>query len=393
RSGGARRRRSARGCGYHDAVRILVVANVAEDPNIGAAGTEYQTVAALRALGHDVDAVWADGVGRTIRHGNLNLLLELPRRYERVVAERLARAPYDVIHMNQPHGYRAARLVQRRWPRTAFFHRSHGFEPRVEEVLASRRGPDERSALRRAASSLIAPLVARHYRAIVRWADGHLVSSSDDRDYMIERYGVAPERVAAIPQAAPDEYLATPAPPMTEARLRRVLYAGQFAFVKAPMIVAEAMNRIGNEATFTWVCAREHHDRVRALLAPGLRVELRDWMPQSELRALYDASGIFLFPSFYEGFGKAPLEAMSRGACVVASRIGGMRDVIESDSGVLVEPGDAAATADAALALLRDLPRATAMSAAAARRARQYSWSRTAAEIAAFYRARVEAKR
>ena len=38
-------------------MKILVAADVPEDPNSGVAGTEYQTIQALRALGHEVDAV------------------------------------------------------------------------------------------------------------------------------------------------------------------------------------------------------------------------------------------------------------------------------------------------------------------------------------------------
>jgi hypothetical protein len=44
-------------------------------------------------------------------------------------------------------------------------------------------------------------------------------------------------------------------------RLRRVLYVGQFAFVKAPMITAEAISQLAaSEADlrFTWVCDRSH---------------------------------------------------------------------------------------------------------------------------------------
>jgi glycosyltransferase involved in cell wall biosynthesis len=51
---------------------------------------------------------------------------------------------------------------------------------------------------------------------------------------------------------------------------------------------------------------------------------------------IYDDHGVFLFPSFFEEFGKAFLESMSRGLVLVASNNGGMRDVIkEGQSGLL----------------------------------------------------------
>jgi glycosyltransferase involved in cell wall biosynthesis len=383
-------------------LRILMMADTPSDPNRGAAGTEVQTLHALRVLGHDVDAIWSDNLGRRIAHGNLHLLLELPRAYERAAINALQQKQYDVIHVNQPHGYRGARAVHRLSPGTAFIHRSHGFELHVEETLQPWRasfGGDERGALRRLASIAIAPLLRKHSRAIAHEADGHIVSSSLDASFLRQRLGVAAERIAVIPQAVPDSFLATEAPAMDPVRLGRVLYVGQFAFVKAPMIVASAMNSLAaadRNLRFTWVCDRSSESNIRALMTAEAneRMSIAHWTAQDALRDIYDAHGIFLFPSFFEGFGKAFLEAMSRGLCVVASDVGGMHDVIESGkNGMLVPPGDANAVADAALEIVRDPARAAAMSAAAAQTARAYSWERVARETAAFYQSRLSAMR
>ena len=80
----------------------------------------------------------------------------------------------------------------------------------------------------------------------------------------------------------------------------------------------------------TWVTSKLAHDQVLELLSETARprVALLDWMPQKELLDVYDNHGIFVFPSFFEGFGKAFLEAMARGLCVVAADNGGASDVI-----------------------------------------------------------------
>lgn len=372
------------------------------DPNRGAAGTEVRTMHALRALGHEVDAVWADDLGRRIQHGNLHILLEQPRTYERAAVMALRQKEYDVVHVNQPHGFRAARAVHRISPRTVFIHRSHGFELNVEEALKpwlGKLGSDERNVARRLATHALGPLLRRHSTAIAREADGHVVSSSLDAAFLHERMGVPSERIAIIAQAAPDFFLHDAAPPMTAERLRRVLNVGQFAFVKGPMIAAAAMNQLAAtnpELRFTWVCDRASEASIRALLSAEANalLEVVPWTTQEALRELYDAHGIFLFPSFFEGFGKAFLEAMSRGLCVVASDAGGMHDVITSGTdGVLVPPGDAHAIADSVLAIIRDPVRAAAMSAAAAVTARRYTWDRVARELTAFYESRLSAMR
>lgn len=382
-------------------LRILSMADLPEDPNAGASGAEYETIAALRRLGHEVDGVWRDEIAHRIKHGNLHIAFELPREYERIVRERLSRGRYDVVHVNQPHGYRAARLVRRRFPATAFIHRSHGWEPHVREELAPWRrvyGQDERGLVRRIASAALEPVIARHANEIVKWADGHILCSHHDAEFMQERNGVDPARLGVMPQAPPDSYNAVPALPMDAERLTNVLHVGQFAFFKAPMVTAAAMNRIAGErkdVRFTWVAGSEYHDSIRALLSADVRSRLTliGWMSQSELRKVYDGAGVFLFPSFFEGSGKVHIEAMSRGLCVIASNVGGMRDYVQDGtSGVLVPLGDPDSVAGAALAILGDAERARAISAAAARRAREYSWDRTAVETAAFYRQRLAAK-
>jgi glycosyltransferase involved in cell wall biosynthesis len=374
-------------------MRILLMADVFPDANAGAAGTEIRTAGALRALGHDVDEVWAPQLGRRIAHGNLHYLLELPRAYRREMLRASAIRDYDIVHVNQPHGFLAARALRDRGP--AFIHRSHGLELRAEELLRAwrERFETERPSLpRRMASSAIASLLARHTYGIARHADGHIVSCSDDADFLTKRLGVNPARVAVIAQAASDAYLNRPVVPMTSERLRRVLYVSQFAFFKAPMIVAGAMRMMASRDArlrFTWVCGHGHHAAVRALLGKvAERVELLDWMPQETLLDVYDAHGIFLFGSFFEGFGKVFLEAMSRGLCVIATNVGGAHDVITNgENGLLVPPGDAAAMADAVSTLIADPERTAALAARAAATARTYTWERVARETAAFYEA------
>lgn len=372
-------------------MRILTMSDTPRDPNSGAAGTEMRTIEALRVLRHHVDEVWSDQLGRRIQHGNLHYLVELPRTYRREMKRAMKQAAYDVIHVNQPHGWLAAKELRRSHSDAVFVHRSHGFERHADVVLAEwhrRLDPARPPLPRRAAQSLMRRLLDRHVTQIAKYADGHIISSTADFEFMTAM-GIDPKRIAVIPLAAPDEFHAAPARPMTADRLRRVLYISQFAFFKAPMIVAQAIIGLARnrDLQFTWVCGRSHHDEVRALLGDVRdRVELLDWQPVQQLIDVYDAHGIFLFPSFYEGFGKVILEAMCRGLCTVATNIGGARDVIRSgENGVLVEPGDANGIVEAVETLLADPEKAVRMSALAASSCRTYTWMNVARESAAFY--------
>jgi glycosyltransferase involved in cell wall biosynthesis len=105
------------------------------------------------------------------------------------------------------------------------------------------------------------------------------------------------------------------------------------------------------------------------------------------VRALWGKATLCLFPSTWpEPFGIAVVEAMAAGCPVVASRIGGIPEIVEDGrTGVLIPPGDVAALAEAIAGLLADPARRTALGAAARSAAARFAPDVVAAQVEAVY--------
>jgi len=83
------------------------------------------------------------------------------------------------------------------------------------------------------------------------------------------------------------------------------------------------------------------------------RVQIIGYVPDNKLVGLYRQADLFVLPSIFEPFGMTALEAMACGTPVVASKFGGIRNVINTGkNGLLVDPSDAGEFADAITKLL-----------------------------------------
>lgn len=99
------------------------------------------------------------------------------------------------------------------------------------------------------------------------------------------------------------------------------------------------------------------------------------WTPEGdEVPRLFRRMDVFLHTSRREGWGLPPMEAMAAGCALVTTPTGGVPEFADASSAVFVPAGDAAATAAAAIALVRDPVRRAALGAAAAERMRAHGW-------------------
>jgi glycosyltransferase involved in cell wall biosynthesis len=119
--------------------------------------------------------------------------------------------------------------------------------------------------------------------------------------------------------------------------------------------------------------AREATALIRAMEAKGL-LHCVGTMPRGEMPQFWNSVDIAVVPSLIEPFGLVALEALACGVPVVASAIGGLKDiVIDGECGLLVPPGDAAALSRALSQLVTNESLRLRFAVGARRRAQDFS--------------------
>ena len=119
-------------------------------------------------------------------------------------------------------------------------------------------------------------------------------------------------------------------------------------------------------------------------------VSLRGWLTPEQLDAMYAESTLFVFPTFFEGFGLPVLEAMAHGCPVLCSDVPVLHEVA-GDAAIYVDSHDAAQLAESIAGLLSSAEELARMATTGLERAAEFTWDRTAQQtLASFQRVLAE---
>jgi glycosyltransferase involved in cell wall biosynthesis len=223
------------------------------------------------------------------------------------------------------------------------------------------------------------------------------VSESTRRD-LISELGMEPGQIRVIHSGLQDEHLEARSPEdllEAEVRLRlgprpRILSVGvnwPHKNLRGVLEVFARIRRVFPRATLLRVGAPLTAEQRRLCRRLGMTSALHELgrLSVGDLAAVYRLSDLLLFPSYYEGFGWPPLEAMAAGLPVVASPCGSIPEV-SGDVPVYAPPDDAEALAEASLRLLRDPALRAQKVAHGLERAHRFTWRKTALATAQAYR-------
>ncbi|MFN8534898.1 MAG: glycosyltransferase family 1 protein [Dehalococcoidia bacterium] len=230
--------------------------------------------------------------------------------------------------------------------------------------------------------------------AAITSADAVLVDAESTRIDLERELGVPPDRVD-VTYLAPDEAFRPLSRQTVEAfftakglPLGAILWVGTFEGRKNLPGLLGAYARL-NDAPPLILAGRpgwlesDIDARIASLGLAG-RV-ICHWGPsQDDLVHLYNGAALFVFPSFYEGFGFPVLEAMACGTPVVSSNAGSLAEVT-GDGGIQVDPHDETALACAIDAVLGSPALAADLRQRGFVQAARFSWERCADQTLAVY--------
>jgi glycogen(starch) synthase len=171
----------------------------------------------------------------------------------------------------------------------------------------------------------------------------------------------------------------------------RVLFVGRLAPQKGVRTLVAAASLLKHPSAQVLLVGdgpeRPALEREAERIGVGDRLRFLGFVAHERLPAAMAHADVLVLPSVYEELGTVLLEAMWAGLPIVASRIGGIPDVIEDGvNGLLVPPCDPEALARAIDRVLADRPLAYQLSEEAQARAKDYDWEVLAGRVLQVYR-------
>ena len=242
-------------------------------------------------------------------------------------------------------------------------------------------------------------MMERYLPAALNRAQRVIVDSDFVAREMHEIFSVPYERMRTVPLgvSAAFQPLSSSATQAACQRLgvehgRYVLSVGTLEPRKNLLTLIQAYRAMPSELTTRYPLAiagiqgwrHKNVDHEISALERAGKLRLLGHVDEADLPALYAAAAVFAYPSFYEGFGLPPLEAMKSGVPVVVADCSSLPEVV-GDAGKRVAPHDVDALAETLRNMLEDQALRERMGAASLERASHFTWDKCAQQTLDVY--------
>lgn len=227
---------------------------------------------------------------------------------------------------------------------------------------------------------------------IIGNSDGIITVSEFSKQDILRFFPIDENKIFVTPLAADKKY--TPLEKLHCRNLLRetynlnkpfILYLGGFSERKNVASILTAFSKVYRDLDkeYNLVIVGGYKDSSQRLvkLTNELKIDshvvFTGFVPEDHLPIFYNSCEAFIYPSFYEGFGLPPLEAMNCGTPVIASNLTSIPEVV-GDGGILINPYDISEISEAIGNLLSNEKLKAELSYKGLKRAKEFSWQNTA---------------
>ncbi len=200
-------------------------------------------------------------------------------------------------------------------------------------------------------------LVQKQYESVLwRFSDRIICNAAALKRHIITEYSIDPPRIAVIPNAVDTSFFCPNGEP--KAPDPTILFIGRYVTEKDPLTLLEACrlvkSRVPN-AKLIMVANGSLEPQVREFIARHSLADVTLLPGRPDNRDLLSKAWVFALSSIREGSPNVILEAMSAGVPIAATRVGGIPELVQDGhTGLLTEPANPRALADALLHLLEN---------------------------------------
>ena len=195
--------------------------------------------------------------------------------------------------------------------------------------------------------------------ATARWVEE--VEGVPGSKVRVAHYGVPPHR-----RAAPEEVVSLRSSLGIPETAQVILLPGFVRPEKGHRVLVEALPEIRAGAPgpvhLVFVGRGPEEESLRRLCAGDDAIHVAGY--QEDIAPWFALADVVAVPSLYDSFPQAAVEAFATSRPLVASAVGGLEEIVDSGSGILVPPGEPQALAEGILEVLRSTERATSLAAA-----------------------------
>ena len=340
----------------------------------GMGSTVYHLSAALVELGHRITVITRDGGGKALEQQGVNIRevkwlyapMAFTKSYGKYALADLKKLhsedPVDVVHLHCP-------MIS--WTESQFKECKENVAPIVSSLHGSWLG--ERDGLRTAAqqkeaavwanpNDLAILLTAGHYakfeRAAVNGSDVCVANSHATKEDFLERYSPPADWNCQVIHWGVDTEMFHPSGEVKDTETNQILAVGRLAARKGYSSLLRAFAQVNQKNPETKLLIVGRGSLKKRLVKQAKRlgisssVRIDSGMPFDKLAEEFRNADLVVYPSYYEGQGLIPLEAMASGTPVATVNHGPLPEMVDDSVGALFTMADTDSMSSAILGLL-----------------------------------------